>query len=243
MLDQMGQAVFSPVYSLCSWLRRALPAGDGCAMPGRAVQCCNMYNASLAGLWPNCCPVGQLVPAAGKMFCRLVVVLVFRRLHSPCGWLHRPHQLPTAPWEPCAPPHLGGNSRWQLMPQQQPPPTTAIWLQSCEKSTLTRHRSRGRRLKIPHFATQAPPRIPWLDQASTAPFVGVRTRHQTIQHGACAPRHPQKLSSSIFSLPARRLLLSRSQRSTTRRLYCSHHQCSSGSIQRHPSLTDMRPRQ
>ena len=34
------------------------PAGAGCAMPGRAVQCCNMFNASLTGTWPNCHPVG-----------------------------------------------------------------------------------------------------------------------------------------------------------------------------------------
>eukprot|EP01052_Picozoa_sp_SAG31_P020566 SAG31_NODE_1553_length_7905_cov_3.137330_3_plen_342_part_00 len=38
-------------------------AGNDCAMPGRAVQCCNMYNASLAGLWPNCCPVSEMVTA------------------------------------------------------------------------------------------------------------------------------------------------------------------------------------
>ena len=38
-------------------------AGRDCAMPGRAVQCCNMFNASLAGLWPDCCPVWEMVPA------------------------------------------------------------------------------------------------------------------------------------------------------------------------------------
>jgi hypothetical protein len=43
--------------------RRGPPAGNDCAMPGRAVQCCNMYNASLAGLWPDCCAVWEMVPA------------------------------------------------------------------------------------------------------------------------------------------------------------------------------------
>eukprot|EP01051_Picozoa_sp_SAG22_P003740 SAG22_NODE_186_length_15907_cov_45.496774_7_plen_1025_part_00 len=45
------------------WRRGSPPAENDCAMPGQAVQCCNMMNASLAGLWPNCCPVWQMVPA------------------------------------------------------------------------------------------------------------------------------------------------------------------------------------
>lgn len=43
--------------------KQSPPEGNHCAMPGRAVQCCNMYNASLAGLWPNCCPVWEMVTA------------------------------------------------------------------------------------------------------------------------------------------------------------------------------------
>jgi len=45
------------------------PAGAGCAMPGRAVQCCNMFNASLTGTWPNCHPVGasRAVGVAGVL--------------------------------------------------------------------------------------------------------------------------------------------------------------------------------
>ena len=52
-----------PQRSADAMWKQAPPAGNECAMPGRAVQCCNMYNASLAGLWPNCCPVWEMVPA------------------------------------------------------------------------------------------------------------------------------------------------------------------------------------
>ena len=39
----------------------APPEGVTCAMPGRAVQCCNMYNASTTGAWPNCHAVSEAV--------------------------------------------------------------------------------------------------------------------------------------------------------------------------------------
>ena len=34
-----------------------VPASAACALPGRSVQCCNMFNSSLVGIWPNCAPL------------------------------------------------------------------------------------------------------------------------------------------------------------------------------------------
>ena len=56
-LKRDGSTVFSQAAADRMWMD-APPSGAGCAMPGRAVQCCNMWNASLTGQWPNCRALG-----------------------------------------------------------------------------------------------------------------------------------------------------------------------------------------